>query len=49
VYVALGGRPAQTPDPARAQQVLADAHKALGGDALAAVKTVVVTGQTRRL
>jgi hypothetical protein len=47
---------AQTPAPpanadaaARAAQVLAETRKALGGEALAAVKTVVATGHTRRV
>ncbi len=40
---------AQRGDPARAGQVLATAREALGGAKLAAVKTLVVTGQTRRL
>jgi hypothetical protein len=34
---------------ARATEVLAAARKALGGDRLAAVKTIVTTGRTRRL
>lgn len=34
---------------ARAEQVLIEARKALGGDKLAALKTVVATGQTRRI
>jgi hypothetical protein len=47
---------AQTPAPpasadaaARAAQVLAETRKALGGDALAGVKTVIATGHTRRV
>jgi hypothetical protein len=34
---------------ARAEQVLAEARKALGGDKLTAVKTLVATGRTRRI
>ena len=58
VCVAAGGvLLAQTPpaspapklDPVKAEATLADARKALGGDKLAAVKTVVLTGQTRKL
>ena len=41
--------PAQKLDPVKAEATLADARKALGGDKLAAVKTVVLTGQTRKL
>src|SRR5262245_61366896 len=33
----------------RANAILAEAHKALGGDKLAAVKTLVVTGRTKRV
>ena len=40
---------AQKPDAAKADQILAEARKALGGDTLAGVKTVVMTGQTRKL
>jgi hypothetical protein len=43
---------APAPSPAaveRAGAILAEARKALGGDALAAVKTVVATGRTRRV
>lgn len=47
------GQPApQKPAPeaiARAEQVLAEARKALGGDRLAAVKTLVASGRTRRV
>jgi hypothetical protein len=41
-----------TPSPEsreRAEQVLAEARKALGGDKLAAVKTLVAAGRTRRI
>jgi hypothetical protein len=41
--------PGQKLDPVKAEATLADARKALGGDKLAAVKTVVLTGQTRKL
>ncbi|HKW00931.1 MAG TPA: hypothetical protein VJN96_13985, partial [Vicinamibacterales bacterium] len=41
--------PAPKLDPVKAEATLADARKALGGDKLAAVKTVVLTGQTRKL
>ncbi len=34
---------------AKAEQVLVESRKALGGEKLAAVKTVVATGQTRRI
>jgi len=44
--VAVG---AQKADPAKADQVLGGAREALGGAKLAAVKTIVATGQTRRL
>jgi hypothetical protein len=51
-----GGSPTQTAAPAaasdttaRAEQVLAEARKALGGDKLAGVKTLIATGQTRRV
>ena len=40
---------AQKADPAKAEEILAAARKALGGDALAGVKSVVMTGQTRKL
>jgi hypothetical protein len=48
------GAAAQTPPPSaaaieRASQVLADTRKAMGGDKLAAVTTVVATGRTRRV
>jgi hypothetical protein len=33
----------------KAGQALADVHKALGGDKLAAIKTIVASGQTRRI
>lgn len=57
VCVTAGGVFAQAPavgpgpklDPVKAEATLADARKALGGDKLAAVKTVVLTGQTRKL
>jgi len=45
----LAGLGAQRPDPAKADQVLSSARDALGGARLAAVKTLVATGQTRRL
>jgi hypothetical protein len=42
--------PAATPESIkRAEEVLAAARKALGGDKLAEVKTVVATGRTRRV
>jgi hypothetical protein len=42
--------PAPTADAAkRAEQVLAEARQALGGDKLSAIKTVVATGRTRRV
>ena len=41
--------PAQKLDPVKAEATLADARKALGGDKLATVKTVLLTGQTRKL
>lgn len=47
--------PAHKPNPpspesiAKAEQVLAEARKALGGDKLAAIKTVVASGRTRRV
>jgi hypothetical protein len=41
--------PANPDAAARATQVLADTRQALGGHALAAVKTVVATGRTRRV
>jgi hypothetical protein len=42
--------PAATPESAgKAQEVLAATRKALGGDKLAEVKTVVATGRTRRV
>jgi hypothetical protein len=40
---------AQKADPAKADQVLTAAREAMGGAKLAAVKTLVATGQTRRL
>jgi hypothetical protein len=49
VCLAAGVLSAQKADPAKAEQILAEAHKALGGDALTAVKSVVMTGQTRKL
>jgi hypothetical protein len=48
----LGQAPAPPPNPAaaaRAEEVLAEARKALGGDKLAAVKTVVASGRTKRV
>ena len=52
----VGARPARVQTPAAspvatatADQILAAAHAALGGDKLDAVKTFVVTGRTRRL
>jgi hypothetical protein len=50
--VGLGQAPTAKPNPetiARAEQVLAEARKALGGDKLAAVKTLVASGRTRRI
>lgn len=51
--VALSGQaPSQKPAPeavARAEQVLSEARKALGGDKLAAVRTLVASGRTRRV
>jgi hypothetical protein len=49
-----GRGPAQAPPPSpaaieRAAQILAEAQKAMGGDKLAAVTTVVATGRTRRV
>lgn len=47
-----GQKPAPPPSPAavaRAEQVLAAARAALGGEALAKVRTVVAEGRTRRL
>jgi hypothetical protein len=45
--------PAQSPgpklDPVKAEAVLAEARKALGGEKLTAVKTLVLSGQTRKL
>jgi hypothetical protein len=42
--------PAPTPESiARAEQVLTEARKALGGDKLAAIKTLVASGRTRRV
>ena len=42
--------PPPTPESvAQAEQVLAEARKALGGDKLAAVKTLVASGRTRRV
>src|SRR4029450_1183047 len=46
--------PAAAPAPSaesvkRAEQVLADARKALGGDKLAELKTLVASGRTRRV
>ena len=46
------GAPAPPPVPAaleRAAQVLAESHKAMGGDKLAAITTVLATGRTRRV
>jgi hypothetical protein len=40
---------ATTESIARAEQVLAEARKALGGDKLAALKTLVASGRTRRV
>lgn len=43
---------AASPSPAaiaQAEQVLAEARKALGGDKLAGIKTIVATGRTRRV
>jgi hypothetical protein len=50
--IGFGQVPVKPPDPeaiARADQVLAEARKALGGDRLAGVKTVVASGRTRRV
>src|SRR5687768_12997053 len=42
--------PAPTPESiARAEQVLVEARKALGGDKRAAVKTLVASGRTKRV
>jgi hypothetical protein len=42
--------PTPTPESiARAEQVLTEARKALGGDKLAAIKTLVASGRTRRV
>src|SRR5262245_201371 len=44
--------PTQAPTQAsidRANQILAEARKAMGGDKLAEVKTVLATGRTRRV
>ena len=44
--------PAAAPNPAaaaQAEQVLAEARKALGGDKLAALKTLTASGRTRRI
>lgn len=54
VCVTAGWVSAQAPsppklDPVKAEATLAAARKALGGDTLGAVKTVVLTGQTRKL
>ena len=56
VCVAMGWVSAQTPtappaklDPAKAEAVLAESRKSLGGNKLTAVKTVVLSGQTRKL
>ena len=49
---AQGPAPAPPPSPAaieRAGQILAEARKAMGGDKLAAVTSILVTGQTRRV
>jgi hypothetical protein len=48
----LAQPPASSPNPgadAKAEQVLGEARKALGGDKLAAVKTLVASGRTRRV
>src|SRR5687767_5889108 len=50
--IGFGQGPAQKPNPesaARAEQVLVEARKALGGDKLAAIKTLTATGRTRRV
>jgi hypothetical protein len=50
VLVRAQGTQGQAPPPrATAEQVLAEARKALGGEKLDAVKSFVVTGRTRRL
>src|SRR5262245_16695 len=44
--------PAPAPSPEaikRAEQTLAEVHKALGGDKLSSLKTLVASGQTRRV
>lgn len=49
---AAGPPPPPPPSPEaikRAEDILAEARKAIGGDKLAAVKTVVANGRTRRL
>src|SRR5215212_1056351 len=48
----LAQAPAAAPSPEsvkRAEALLADARKALGGDKLAGVKTLTATGRTRRI
>lgn len=48
----FGQAPAASPNPesiAKAEQVLAEARKALGDDKLAGVKTLVASGRTRRV
>ncbi len=50
--IVRGQTPAPAPTPAsvaKAEQVLLEARKALGADKLAAVKTMIASGRTRRI